>query len=242
MATFYVMEHNQKHTYFEVLDGLLSHQAYFLDYIKTNHFEDVEMEGLKLFLENNNYDIQLLKNFIEPPLQNLQTKKQTPFGNYYKIAAGIVLVISLGFLVKLSVRNKTSAITNYWIEDAGFKVWMGDSDKSMALNSGMSYYRAEDYKLALEQFVKITQNDTALYYSGISFIKLNELDSAEKVLKQLLPESAYKNKSNFYLSLCYLSNNKTSEGLKILDNITFTENDFEIKRQSILSDLKTNPQ
>ena len=43
-------------------------------------------------------------------------------------------------------------------------MWMGPTDNSMMLQNGMSYYRAEDYKLALEQFVSITQNDTALYY------------------------------------------------------------------------------
>ena len=33
MATFYVMDPKQKHTYTEVLDGLISNQTYFFDYI-----------------------------------------------------------------------------------------------------------------------------------------------------------------------------------------------------------------
>jgi TolA-binding protein len=239
MATFYVMDPKQKHTYTQVLDGLLSHQTYFVDYIKNNQFEEEELAGLKLFLENNNYNIKLLKQFIEPPALNPQTKKQTSVGNYYKIAAGIVLIISLGFLVKFTFADKSTAINNYWIEDPGFKVWMGPSDKSMLLQNGMSYYRAEDYKLALEQFVKIIQNDTALYYSGICFIKQNELDSAENYFKQLLPTSVYKNKASFYLALCYLSNHKTNEAIILLNNTTFTESDFEVKRKKIIHDLTT---
>ena len=239
MATFYVMDPKQKHTYTEVLNGLLSHQTYFCDYIKNNHFEEEELAGLKLFLQNNNYDIQLLKDFTEQPPLNLKPTNQKHSGNYYKIAAGIVLIISVGFLVKFTLSDKSSTISNYWIEDAGFKVWMGPTDKSMMLQNGMSYYRAEDYKLALEQFVSITQNDTALYYTGICFIKLNELDSAENYLKQLLPTSVYKNKANFYLSLCYLFNNKTNEALNLLNNTTFTEPDFEVKRKKIIHDLTT---
>ena len=239
MATFYVMDPKQKHTYTEVVNGLLSHQIYFLDYIKNNHFEEEELSGLKLFLQNNNYDIQLLKAFTEPPTLNVKPTNQKHSGNYYKIAAGIVLIISVGFLVKFTLSDKSSTISNYWIEDAGFKVWMGPTDKSMMLQNGMSYYRAEDYKLALEQFVSITQNDTALYYTGICFIKLNELDSAENYLKQLLPTSVYKNKATFYLSLCYLFNNKTNEALNLLNNTTFTEPDFEVKRKKIIHDLTT---
>jgi TolA-binding protein len=240
MATFYVMDPKQKHTYTEVLNGLLSHQTYFCDYIKNNHFEEEELSGLKLFLQNNNYDIQLLKAFTEPPTLNVKPTNQKHSGNYYKIAAGIVFVISVGFLIKFTLSDKSSTISNYWIEDAGFKVWMGPTDKSMMLQNGMSYYRAEDYKLALEQFVSITQNDTALYYSGICYIKLNELDSAENYLKQLLPNSVYKNKANFYLSLCYLFNNKTNEALKLLNNTTFTESNFEVKRKLIIKDFNTN--
>ena len=240
MAAFYVMDPKQKHTYTEVLNGLLSNQTYFFDYIKNNQFDEEELAGLKLFLQNNNYDIQLLKAFTEPPTLNVKPTNQKHSGNYYKIAAGIVLLISVGFLIKFTLTDTSPTIANYWVEDAGFKVWMGPTDKSMMLQNGMSYYRAEDYKLALEQFVSITQNDTALYYSGICFIKLNELDSAENYLKQLLPTSVYKNKANFYLSLCYLFNNKTNEALNLLNNTTFTEPDFEVKRKKIIHDLTTN--
>ncbi len=233
------MESKQKHTYAEVLDGLLSNQSYFLEYIKSTDFDDDALAGLKLFLENNKYNIQLLKQFTEPPLLDFKTKKQTPLITYYKIAAGIVLIISLGLLVKFSLSNKSSAITNYWIEDAGFKVWMGPTDKSMFVQNGMSYYRAKDYKAALEQFVSITQNDTALYYSGICFIKLNKMDSAEKHLRLLPQSSVYKNKSMYYLVLSYLYNNKTNEALNILNTTIFNTNEMAFKKELILKEYSS---
>jgi len=238
MASFYVMDQKQKHTYTEVLDGLLSHQTYFFDYIKNNQFEEEELAGLKLFLQHNNYDIQLLKQFIEPPALNLQTKKQTSVGNYYKIAAGIVLIISVGFLVKFTLTKKSSTISNYWVEDAGFKVWMGDNDKSMALNNGMSYYKSEDYEAAINKFLIISENDTAQYYAGICYIKVNQLDSATYYLNALSTLSVYKNKSYFYLALCYLFNNKQHEGYKLLSKRTFNQIDLEVKRKLILKDFE----
>lgn len=232
------MEPKQKHTYTEVVNGLLSHQTYFVDYIKNNQFDDDALAGLKLFLENNDYDLQLLKQFTEPPLLDFKTKKQTPLNTYYKIAAGIVLIISLGLLVKFSVSNKASDITQYWIEDAGFKVLMGPTDKSMMLQNGMSYYKSENYEAAINKFLTVSVNDTAQYYAGICYIKINQLDSATHYLKALSNLSVYKNKSYFYLALCYLYNNKQDEGYKILSKRTFNQINLEIKRKLILKDFE----
>ncbi len=233
------MESKQKHTYAEVLDGLLNNQSYFLDYIKSTDFDDDALAGLKLFLENNKYNIQLLKQFTEPPPLTLKPSKQKHIGNYYKIAAGIVLIISVGLLVKFSLSNKASAINHYWIEDPGFKVWMGPTDKSMFLQNGMSYYRAKDYKAALDQFVSIAQNDTAMYYSGICFIKLNKMDSAINHLLLLPQTSVYKNKSMYYLVLSYLYNNKTNEALNILNTTIFNTNEMAFKKKLILKEYST---
>ena len=63
MATIYVMTKQAKHSYSEVLDGILNQQVYFLEYIKSNHFDEDDLMGLKLFLENNDYDIDVLHSY-----------------------------------------------------------------------------------------------------------------------------------------------------------------------------------
>ncbi len=240
MATFYVMDPKQKHTYTEVLNGLLSHQTYFCDYIKNNQFDDEALAGLKLFLESNNFNIQLLKQFTEPSLLDFKTKKQTNLGAYYKVAAGIIFIISLGFLIKFSFNSKSETIANYWVEDEGFKVWMGDNNKSMALNNGMSFYKSEQYEAAKNKFLTISENDTAQYYASICYIKINKLDSATHYLKALSTLSVYKNKSYFYTALCYLFNNKQEEGYKILSKRTFNQIDLEVKRKLILKNFEND--
>ena len=234
------MDPKQKYTYTEVLNGLLNHQTYFLDYIKNNQFDEEELAGLKLFLESNNFNIQLLKQFIEPPALNPQTKKQTNLGVYYKVAAGIIFIISLGFLIKISFSSKSDTIANYWVEDEGFKVWMGDNNKSMALNNGMSFYKSEQYEAAKNKFLTISENDTAQYYASICYIKINKLDSATHYLKALSTLSVYKNKSYFYIALCYLFNNKQEEGYKILSKRTFNQIDLEVKRKLILKNFEND--
>jgi hypothetical protein len=238
MATFYVMDPKQKHTYTEVLAGLLSHQTYFLDYIKDHQFDEEELAGLKLFLQKNNYDLQLLKQFIEPPALNPQTKKQTHLGNYYKIAAGVLLLITFSVFTKLYFFNNQS-IQNYWVQDTGFKVLMGNETNSAGLANGMSFYKAEQYKQAIAEFSLNSFSDTAAYYSGICFIKLNELDSAEKYLLTIPQTSIYKNKAMYYLALSYFYNDKKSKALDILNTIIFSIEEMELKKKLIIQEYKT---
>ena len=75
MAIIYVMTKQAKHSYSEVLDGILNQQVYFLDYIKSNDFDEDDLMGLKLFLENNDYDIDALKTFIYIEPIKMDSKK-----------------------------------------------------------------------------------------------------------------------------------------------------------------------
>ena len=243
MAYFYVMTENHKHTYTQIIDALLTNKeaAYFLNYIKNNHFEEDELVGLKLFLENNNYDIDLLNQFLNPPSFSIINKKPSFFSRYYKIAAIILLLVVSGYFIKYMVSEKIS-ITNYYVADAGFKVWMDAGNKNIELTNAMSYYKSGNYRAAITKFLTVSQSDTAQYYVGICYINLNQLDSASYYLKELAPLSVYKNKSDFYLALCYLFNNKQYEGLKLLSNCTFTELDLELKRKLILKDFENHLQ
>jgi len=243
MAYFHGMIEIQKHTYDEIIAALLKNKdsAYFINYIKTNHFEDDERLGLKLFFENSTYDIDLLKQFLNPPPFNTRSKKPVLFSYYYKIAASILLLAACGYFLNYMTSEKTS-IANYYLEDAGFKVWMDAGNKNIELTNAMSYYKSENYRAAITKFLTVSKNDTAQYYAGICYIKLNQLDSATSYLKALAPLSVYKNKSEFYLALCYLFNNMPNEGLHLLSSRTFSQLDLEVKRKLILKDYENHPQ
>jgi hypothetical protein len=87
MATIYVMKTLPKHSYSEVLDGILNQQVYFLDYIKSNNFDEDDLMGLKLFLENNDYDLDALKTFIFIEPLKMDSKKTNSIFKIYKVAA-----------------------------------------------------------------------------------------------------------------------------------------------------------
>jgi len=236
MAIIYVMTKKAKHSYNEVLDGILNQQVYFLEYIKSNHFDEDDLMGLKLFLENNGYDLDALKTFIFTEPLKLGSKKTNSIYKIYKIAAIFLLIMGVGYFIKLNIL-KHQKLENYMVEDAGFKVWMGASGNPIDLINGMSYYKNKEYAEALSYFSKTQNNDTAFYYSGISCMHLNKLNDAETFFSKVPNSSVYSNHTLYYLSLCYIYNHQKEKGLQLLNKTRFPEAIFNEKRTAILKDF-----
>ncbi len=236
MATIYVMTTKAKHSYNEVLDGILNQQVYFLEYIKSNNFDEDDLMGLKLFLENNDYDIDALKKFISIEPLKINSKRINSIYKIYKIAAIFLLIMGVGYFIKLST-CKHQNMENYMIEDAGFKVWMNAASINVDIINGMSYYKNKNYSEALSNFSKTQNNDTAFYYSGISCMQLNQLNEAETFLSKVPSTSVYYNRATYYISLCYLYNQQKETGLQLLNKTHFNEAVFNEKRTVILKDF-----
>jgi hypothetical protein len=234
MAIIYVMTDNKKHSYHEVLQGLLNQEPYFIHYIQSNQFEEDDLMGLKLFLEHTNNDVEALQKFtVAKPLQ-INTNKTRGIFTYYKIAASLILLFGISYFVYTN-SNKTHSLESFMIEDAGFKVWMSASSSRVDLQNGMNYYRHKKYTEALPYFSKLPKNDTALYYSGISYMQLNQLSDAELLFNNIPSESIYKNKSLYYLSLCYVFNHKEKEGLELLNATSFKDSVFMKRKNKLLN-------
>jgi hypothetical protein len=227
-----------KHSYNTIIDALLNNNdvEYYLTYIKENEFQDDELIGLKAFLSNHNNDLTLLKEFLNPPKLIPSNLNSGSVPLFYKIAAGIALLIIGGVLAKFLFFS-SSSLDHYLIEDTGFKVYMSaETNKNMHLSNGMSEYRIGNYNNAIREFKLVTGNDTANYYLGICFLKTNELDSASIFLESIKPNSLYYNKSQYYLALSYLYNHKTALGLTILRKNNFQEKEFENNKKLLLNE------
>ena len=228
------MTDNKKHSYHEVLQGLLHQEPYFIHYTQSNQFEEDDLMGLKLFLEHTNNDVDALQKFTAvKPLQT-HSKKTKINLIYYKIAASLILLFGISYFVYTN-SNKTHSLEPFMIEDAGFKVWMSSSSSRVDLQNGMNYYRQKNYTEALPYFSKLPKNDTALYFSGISSIHLNQLSNAELFFNKIPRESIYKNKSLYYLSLCYVFNHKEREGIQLLHVTSFNDSVFMAKKNELLN-------
>ncbi len=234
MAIIYVMTEEKKYSYNEVLHGLLNQESFFINYIQSNQFEEDDLMGLKLFLENTNYDLDALQVFISEAPLKIKTHKSKSYFMCYKIAASLIVLIGISYFIYTN-SNKTNSLESFMIEDAGFKVCMSATSSHVDLLNGMNYYRHKNYGEALPYFSKLANNDTALYFSGISYMQLNQLSDAELLFNKIPSESIYKNKSLYYLSLCYVFNHKEKEGLSLLHETSFKDSVFVTRKNKLLN-------
>ena len=109
--------------------------------------------------------------------------------------------------------------------EEGLPVLMSSVDRNKLFADAMTQFKLEDFRassvLFSELSVKDPLNDTLLYFSGYSFLKLTEYPSAidcfEKVVGQ--PGSIFFKKSQYCLSLAYWGAGKKGKAEELSDLI-----------------------
>jgi len=233
------MSTRSQHSFNEITEALLKGERveYYLNYLKANTFAEDELSGLKQYFENNSYNSETLKSLLSPPeLKVLKPAKVIHLN--YKIAAALLLIVLFAGMIRIFTAPSSPETDKYWVEDQGFKVYMGITDTRLSLNNGMSFYRIGDYKQALNEFTKVSENDTAMYYSAISFFKLKQLDSAEIYFKRIDVLSKYYNKTQYYLALTYIALDRQTEARQVLTTNKFDLSEMEEAKSNILKDMK----
>jgi tetratricopeptide (TPR) repeat protein len=224
------------HNYKEIVDALLNGDDtdYYIQYIKQVNFSDDERIGLKNFLEDNNYDLNALKHFLKTPDLNPPLSKKNQ-NSYFKFAAGFVLII-LSMLPFRFVFFPEKSISQFYIEDEGFKVRMSSEGHNQHLNDGMSHYLINKYQQALIEFDKVIDSDTAFYYSGLCYMKIKKFQNAVDAFERISVSSDYHNKSRYYLAFAYLMLEEETVGLEILQNNEFEDIHVEVMKLRILKE------
>ncbi|MBK5213272.1 MAG: hypothetical protein JJE55_06400 [Flavobacteriaceae bacterium] len=187
---------------------------------------DDEVKGVKLFLENNNYDRNLLEGFLsKPKFENLihTTKHSKSGNNLLKYVATFIILIGLGSLLVFNNLNSSSKLySKYYQEDVGLPVFMS-SNSRVLFNESMNAYKDDDFKSSLNGFEKLLQNnpknDTLNYYLGCSYLEINELEKSILSFQKVDDNSVFKEKSEFRLALVYLKKNDYEKSKKILSLI-----------------------
>lgn len=223
-------------TYSQFLDLLQSdktNDAYVIEQLIKYEGEDVRLLGAKTFIEIKP-SISALKSFIN--LEHLEVKRAWISVHTYKIAASILLLLTLGFFLNRLLGKQKDA-SAYMTSENGYKVWMNSPQGSINLLNGMSYYKDKKYDQALAHFVSSPRNDTALFFCGLCYLHLNQFEKAESALIKVSELSIYRSKSIYYTSLCYLFTGRIEKGLKNLTTLSFKESALETKRKELLIDF-----
>ncbi len=113
------------------------------------------------------------------------------------------------------------------------------------LDEGMAAYRNKDFALAIDQFRKVLANDasdeTALFYSGVSYLGLPVPDAVNAILNLdavlARPNSTFAEAARWYKALALIKDKRTSDARLLLNDIIKTEGPYKTKAEAVLKDL-----
>jgi hypothetical protein len=183
--------------------------------------------GIVLFLEQNNWNLTLLKSkykrlghqtFVSKRKKRFEQKKIN-----YGIAAVVILFIGIGYFFNY---NTSSSILDYAPTESGLPNFLNADTKNNLWSVFMEAYSKEDYQKAQSELKVIEKdltksNDTLQYFLGITSLQLKAYDQAATHFKTLKTEerSVFKLDSDFYLMLSLLATNKKPEAKVYLDQM-----------------------
>ncbi len=189
-----------------LLDGLLSDEeaTHICDRIRRYEPTDDKSSGIKLFLEEHNYNYKALIAWRKKAYNKLSTlgkSRVIGYRQWIKYAAAMVLVIVSIAIISNYAGSNNNEWKSCYKRDPGFPIYM-------SINKGdkwMSEYRLGDYSAAgksLELALKSKQsNDTLNYFYAICLFELNSLN--EENFPKVNAESPFYNKYQLLLAYYY---------------------------------------
>ncbi|MFZ7107714.1 MAG: hypothetical protein ACO1HD_13895 [Bacteroidota bacterium] len=147
------------------------------------------------------------------------------FRMWIAVAAVSVMAILIFWKVFSGKFDSGQEIAALLPVEEGLPVLMSSVDRNKSFADAMTQFKLEDFRASAVRFSQLSLkdplNDTLLYFSGYSFLKLTEYPSAidcfEKVVGQ--PGSVFFKKSQYCLSLAYWGAGKKGKAEELSDLI-----------------------
>lgn len=150
---------------------------------------------------------------------------------FWAIAAGLALLLSLGFWIFNNAPSPDNLYTEHFTTDPGLPVSMG-STSTYEFSDAMVDYKAGKYEKAISKWTELSvsdqRNDTLKYYIASSFLNSEKFSEAIPLLEEVssMPVSKFQSKAQWYLMLAYLKTGQM-EKFKALD----TENNKDYAKR-----------
>ena len=216
------------------------------NWLKTIEPTHDEVKGVKLFLEMNDWDYLKLEQFVSDSEKSYSTiktikSKNNPFRTLLKVAAVLIPFIAIGsYLVLTQFGSNSVLYAKYYEKEIGLPVLM-NTDTEKTFNESMGAFKDNEYKEALSGFQSLLsediKNDTLLYFSGCSYMELNDFANAILKFEAVPDKSVFKEKSEYRLVLMYIEENDLNKAKKLLHSIASeAEHTYNSKAKEILKE------
>jgi hypothetical protein len=202
------------------------------------------VDGTLKFLEDNEYDYDLLYQFISSPSIGKPKALAKSYITYIVRAAAVLAVIFCSITLTRYIQNTQyiHKVKQYAIQDNGIPVFAGN-DTNIQLNEMMSYYKKGELKKAMKIVRKIEgtgyRSDTLCYYAALMHFNNNNFERCINECNHaiLINNTIYLNKSKFLKGLALIATDEKSEAKKLfLDVIHCQEEEIEQLATAIIND------
>lgn len=194
-------------------------------------------------------EIKSLFTDLEDDLNQKEStnNNQTAMKKVYMVAASLMLIASVGYLV-LTGNGKPSSqdvFTEYYqpYNNLNGQVRGEARAASMSAEAYNAYY-AGNYALAAEKFealVEVEKTAENYFYMGIANIEAGNYETAVKNLNTTLNNfTTYKDQSKWYLSMALLGADKEEEALSSLASLSSRRGAYKSRSSEVLEAMGYN--
>jgi tetratricopeptide (TPR) repeat protein len=179
-------------------------------------------------------------------LQEEEAKLKKKPVNFYKwagIAASIVLVIAISYLVFFTGQTDSKQLYAQYYKPYPNIVTPAQRSESSTTDPGLSLYEAGNYTEALKHLEQqISQGSQAPYlafYAGIAALNTDEETKAKNYFEKVInrQDETFANPAQWYLGLTYLKSGEKKEAALLFEEIKTSGNDYSQRAAEILEDL-----
>lgn len=216
-----------------------------LEQLKQQENLSDELLGVKLFLEQNNYDVNELKLFLttsSSAFDSLQTTSSNNFKQWLKMAAALLPIIGIaGYFYFSSPSQSEQLYQQYYEQELGLPVLLSINEDKV-FNESMNLFRNEEYQKALAGFEQLLlanpENDTLNYFIGVGKLELSAHQQAEAFLSKNYTNSFFEGKAAYKLALLYIKTENTEKAKAILKEIAQNpDNTYSSSAKALLDSL-----
>ncbi len=210
--------------------------------------QEVELRKELYSTISNKRKMQLLKTLRNINQEGNTKKVLISSWKFRAIAASIVVLMVVGstlmsnYIKNNNLSNK-DIYNEYFVDEGSLLLTRAAYDMDISsTKAGVILYDNKKYDEAIRLFKATPDNVMTTFYCGLSYMKINDFDNAEKQFIRLI-----KNKDNIFvdqaewnLGLSYLANNKVKQAIRIFEKISSENGAYKLQATNILDEINTH--
>lgn len=178
--------------------------------------------------------------FVKKRIEN-HTKKRISKVFVYSAVAALLLITATVIFNVSRPSNAEKMFNEYFEVYPDVTVHKRGTGSETKLAFAMNYYNRKQYRKAAKLYTKIIElsnNETAIFYKGISLMALNHMNNALKDFLKISnnTKNNFYAEANWYAALSLINMNKTDEAKTYLSKLN-NSSDYREKAKKILKQL-----